>query len=1008
MRTSSHSAPPPVLLSWTGIGHLFSARVPIVFTEGGLEMPQVSKLIDQVSKFIDGFCIWAIWVALKLQNILIGPLPETGEGGRGRIAQFIQFVLHYRPLLQRLAFAIAASCLFWLAGWPLAAKLALLASEIYASLLLIRFVAGEPRLGLFGKIVAAMWLPIAVIAVAIYLMFVNDQGRELGVGLMDPNQKGIFLGLALVYWALNNWLSARVGLDRAFPKPEKTQTLLFWGPRLVGVAAHLLAAVSLSFAALNQPEMQDGIQRWLVPAAPVAIVLATIFAWSLDKGFVSDRYQRDEGSVARILTYVAGVAELFVLSVLIAAWWFEVQPGFSSATFYITLSALLFLIVISWLRNTAPLCKETPSEVREENRRFERTVTIFSTLVLAAPMLGAAAAVWIWPMQVGKIFGSLTIACFSFGCFLAFTNLLDLLTSGLARYARGAGFGVAPRAIAAVFLCVLVLPAILASFHAFHRVRLCDGGECTPASKDWAAVEIPAERPDVSSAARAWYAQAERAYHSVRPKEEPVPLLIVATAGGGIRAAYWTATILERLERDLSREKLGFPEKEILTENLMRNLLFAVSGVSGGSIGAAAYAAWVHDHEINRTEQLPTSYLQEDFLAPGLAAMVFIDGPSNILPDFGQIDRGNALELGLEYASRTKNDKDGLLSHKFLSFFPAIRQDTVLQWRPALLFNGTHQETGRRIITSHLKIERDVFLDSYDALQVLNSDVRLSTAAHNSARFSYISPAGNLQSATSPIHNRGYIIDGGYFENYGALTALELARKAIDAVDPDYGKPGHRSKIKPVILQISSDPTLKEDRTLVRARRQGNGCMVSSFGPTTANPSSTDHANYLELIDSNRQSKNEGEDGYAFSPANEFSAPLIGIISVRQSHGTIAAAELAASICQGKQKVEAALQNAMQRKTTAGASDSIPTAAGGANDSPQFVHLAMCEISSNGTPLINPPLGLVLSDRTRSQFGSILRDCGNADELAALEKALGVSVQAPASYTMNSGKDAAR
>jgi hypothetical protein len=131
-------------------------------------------------------------------------------------------------------------------------------------------------------------------------------------------------------------------------------------------------------------------------------------------------------------------------------------------------------------------------------------------------------------------------------------------------------------------------------------------------------------------------------------------------------------------------------------------------------------------------------------------------------------------------------------------------------------------------------------------------------------------------------------------------------------------------------------------------------------------------------------------------------------MSVRQSHGTIAAAELAASICRGKQKVENALQNPMERKTTAGASDSIPTAASGGNDSPQFVHLAMCEISPNGKPGINPPLGLVLSDRTRSKFGSILRDCGNADELVALEKALGVSVPAPSNFTMNSGKDAVR
>ncbi len=65
-----------------------------------------------------------------------------------------------------------------------------------------------------------------------------------------------------------------------------------------------------------------------------------------------------------------------------------------------------------------------------------------------------------------------------------------------------------------------------------------------------------------------------------------------------------------------------------------------------------------------------------------------------------------------------------------------------------------------------------MFLDSLDALHVLGKDVRASTAAHNSARFSYVSPAGDLG------NGNGSVIDGGYFENYGALSALELARAA--------------------------------------------------------------------------------------------------------------------------------------------------------------------------------------------------------------------------------------
>ena len=256
-------------------------------------------------------------------------------------------------------------------------------------------------------------------------------------------------------------------------------------------------------------------------------------------------------------------------------------------------------------------------------------------------------------------------------------------------------------------------------------------------------------------------------------------------------------------------------------------------------------------------------------------------------------------------------------------------------------------------------------------------------------------PAGNLQSATTPTYHRGYIIDGGYFENYGARTALELARKAIEAIDPDYGKPGHQNKIKLVILQISSDPTLREDRTLVRAKPQEDRCTISSIGrPRTANDSSTDQDNYLDLINFRGWSKNEGEI-YVFSSANELSAPLVGIMSVRQAHGTIAAAELAASICQGKRKVEVALQEAMERKTTADASESSPTAAGGGNDPPHFAHMAMCEISSGGKAGISPPLGWVLSDRTRSKFSGILGDCGNPEELLALERALGLLSPTP-------------
>src|SRR5262245_34199559 len=214
-----------------------------------------------------------------LQTILIGP--PCGDRKDG-IAQFIQFVLHYDSLALRLLAAAAVWGVFTWLAWPFLANLGFFAFEIYASLIAIRILTDVCQHGQLGRILAAMWLPIGVTAVAAYLLFVNDQGRELGIGLMDSYANGPFLFLVLIYWGLNNWLSARVGLARAFPQPEKEQVLLFWGPRLVGVTAHLLVAFSLSAAALSQSDPQEQIRPWLVFAAPLAILLATAFVWLLD------------------------------------------------------------------------------------------------------------------------------------------------------------------------------------------------------------------------------------------------------------------------------------------------------------------------------------------------------------------------------------------------------------------------------------------------------------------------------------------------------------------------------------------------------------------------------------------------------------------------------------------------------------------------------------------------------------------------------------------------------
>ena len=60
------------------------------------------------------------------------------------------------------------------------------------------------------------------------------------------------------------------------------------------------------------------------------------------------------------------------------------------------------------------------------------------------------------------------------------------------------------------------------------------------------------------------------------PGEDPAPVVLVAASGGGIAAAYWTATVLG----DLADASPGFAAR-----------VFAMSGVSGGALGLLTYAA---------------------------------------------------------------------------------------------------------------------------------------------------------------------------------------------------------------------------------------------------------------------------------------------------------------------------------------------------------------------------------------------------------------------------------
>lgn len=363
----------------------------------------------------------------------------------------------------------------------------------------------------------------------------------------------------------------------------------------------------------------------------------------------------------------------------------------------------------------------------------------------AAAAAGAASGVflllfWLVPLWIAPLLGAVTVLL------VAAANTVFLGSVGVFLSQRFR--------LPVVALC-LVAAAGFSYWNDNHDVRLArkPNGEGSTAT---------VTRLELARAFRAWFAERQTACAGCTE----VPVYLVAAEGGGIRAAYWTAVALARLT---DRKPEVGPR------------IFAISGVSGGSVGAAVYAALVRDAARGPLacaalagtrpllEGCATRVLGGPLLAPVLAKLVGPDFAQWFVPlPIRSFDRAWALEDAWSVAYREATGRD-TLADAFLEAWPGPASGV-----PALLLNGTHVQTGRRILASPFTWTSRELPDTEDLLTLLGADLPLATAAHNSARFSYVSPAGRLRTADG--EDRGHIVDGGYFENSGAQTVHDVLR----------------------------------------------------------------------------------------------------------------------------------------------------------------------------------------------------------------------------------------
>jgi hypothetical protein len=281
---------------------------------------------------------------------------------------------------------------------------------------------------------------------------------------------------------------------------------------------------------------------------------------------------------------------------------------------------------------------------------------------------------------------------------------------------------------------------------------------------------------------------------------DPCPVILVAAEGGGIRGAAWTAQVLSRLTAITQQ---GQPTNG---EPLFARYLFAGSGVSGGSLGLAVYVsalALPQPVDAATLEARAQRMLSHDFLAPTLANTFFVDFTQRWLPGAWLDDRARALTRAWESAAR----KEGMPA--FDQPFSALYEQAGATL-PALFLNSTTVAEGKRFIQHPFQPvatpQRQPWTAGLDGSSWLDPRVPLSEAVLNSARFTYVSPAGTLEThlANPPVPDRMQLVDGGYFENSGSTTLLELMRLLR-------GKAKQQGlSLRFIVIHISNDPLMSD------------------------------------------------------------------------------------------------------------------------------------------------------------------------------------------------------
>jgi hypothetical protein len=437
----------------------------------------------------------------------------------------------------------------------------------------------------------------------------------------------------------------------------------------------------------------------------------------------------------------------------------------------------------------------------------------------AGVTVAAGLAAGIWPIVVGQTVGAIALLFLIAAALTVVLSGLSLVGEAWTPSGALALLGL-KRVPVITFVAVwfVVTSAVDQSDH-YHDVRLTG-------PRPAAAAPVTAD-----TALRAWLDQHRPSGTGENPApgsatRQSVPMLFISSSGGGIRAAYWTALVLDCL----------FGKAPVAAEcgtgqQLDRGSVFLESGISGGSVGFA------FDRALADGGTSWARALGEDFVSPDVAALGFRDIPNSFLRwEPTGVDRAAVLEQAWERAAGGDRLRGGL--------FAGSRDAGGALRFPLLLLSGATVDDACALNTSVLEAaprpaqgpmpplgtdnclsltafepgrahdpgipDGSALAASKDLADYLCApgssepdDIALSTAALLSARFPYISPTGALNSCGDP-RRRTFDIDGGLIDSSGLTPITQLWAHLAGDVQAINDDPTNPICIQPRLVMIDN------------------------------------------------------------------------------------------------------------------------------------------------------------------------------------------------------------